>query len=334
MQLSEHGRISIDKTLGDYLSITKGTDKDTIRLRDLLLHQAGLKAWIPFYKSLLDSEDQPIDSFFNTVCTDSFCIPVAKNLYLRADYVDTVWQVILNSPLENRGRYVYSDLDYYFLAAVVEKVSGQPLNRYVAEHFYKPMGLRHIGYLPLSFALATDIAPTEDDEIFRHQILRGYVHDQGAALFGGVAGHAGVFATAQDVAAIFQMLLAGGTWHGRRYFKPETIRYFTAYHSAISRRALGFDKPTPEPDDGGPAGNRCSGYAFGHQGFTGTCAWADPGTGIVYVFLSNRVSPYAGNTLINRLNVRTEVQDALYEALGFPVDTTRAALRQQQLGPQ
>jgi CubicO group peptidase (beta-lactamase class C family) len=332
MKLSEQGRIDIEKSLGDYLSITRGTDKDTIKLRDLLLHQAGLKAWIPFYRALLDSGGKPIDSFFSNHCTGGYCIPVAKDLYLREDYRDSVWKIILNSPLENRGRYVYSDLDYYFLAAVVEQVAGEPLNLYVAEHFYRPMRLHHIGYMPLGFSLEADIAPTEDDMIFRRQILRGYVHDPGAAMFGGVAGHAGVFATAGDVAAVFQMLLAGGKWHGRRYFRPETVRYFTAYHSAISRRALGFDKPLAEAYDAGPTANRCSGYTFGHQGFTGTCAWADPGTGVVYVFLSNRVFPDAENKLINRLSTRTTVQDALYEALGIPDDTSRPALKRLQMG--
>ncbi len=331
MKLYEQKKLDLDKTLGDYLSITKGSDKDTIRLRELLLHQAGLKAWIPFYKALLDSTGKPLDSLFRNTWSEQFCVPVAKDLFLRGDYEDSVWKVILNSPLENKGRYVYSDLDFYFLAAVVERVSGQALNRYVATQFYRPMGLHHIGYLPLSFCRLDDIAPTEDETIFRRQVLRGYVHDPGAALFGGVAGHAGVFATAHDVAAIFQMLLAGGKWQGRRFFKPETIRLFSAYSSTLSRRGLGFDKPLPEPNDGGPAGNRCTGFAFGHQGFTGTCAWADPGTGIVFVFLSNRVNPSAENKRINILNTRTTVQDALYEALGYPVDTSRGTLREQQL---
>jgi CubicO group peptidase (beta-lactamase class C family) len=193
------------------------------------------------------------------------------------------------------------------------------------------MGLRMTGYLPLQFIRPALIAPTENDVAFRHQTLQGYVHDPGAALFGGVAGHAGVFSTAGDVAAIFQMLLAGGLWHGKRYFKPETIRYFTGYGSPISRRGLGFDKPSADRYDAGPVSNQCSGYTFGHQGFTGTCAWADPGTGTVFVFLSNRVYPNAENGQINRLSTRTTVQDALFQAIGLPDDTSRPAVRQQQL---
>lgn len=332
MRLSEQQHINIDKTLGDYLPMTRGTDKESLTLRSLLLHQAGLKAWIPFYKSLLDSTGLAVrDTFYRTKWDGCYRIPVAKDFFLREDYVDTIWHAILASPLENKGRYVYSDLDYYFLAAVVEKVVGKPINKYVAEQFYTPMGLKMTGYLPLQFIRPDLIAPTEYDATFRHQQIQGYVHDPGAAMFGGVAGHAGVFSTAGDVAAIFQMLLAEGMWHGKRYFKSETVRYFTGYGSSISRRGIGFDKPTADRFDAGPTAQRCSGYTFGHQGFTGTCAWADPATGVVFVFLSNRVFQNAENGLINKLGTRTTVQDALYEALHIPDDTSRSAVKQLQL---
>ena len=331
MRLYEQGKISLDKTLGDYLSVTAGTDKAAIPLRALLLHQAGLKAWIPFYRSFYDSTGNLSDTVFQKTPDAVFNIEVAKDLYFRKDYRDTIWQTILRSPLENAGRSVYSDLDFYFLAAVVERVTGKPIHRYVAEQFYTPMGLKMIGYLPLQFIRKELIAPTESDVSFRHQVLQGYVHDPGAALFGGVAGHAGVFGTAGDVAAIFQMLLNDGKYAGKSFFKPETIRYFTAYSSPISRRGLGFDKPAPDKFDAGPTDARCSGSTFGHQGFTGTCAWADPENGVVFVFLSNRVYPSAENNTINKTSIRTTVQGALYEALGIPDNTSRKDLRDQQL---
>ncbi|MEO6833483.1 MAG: serine hydrolase [Chitinophagaceae bacterium] len=331
MHLYEQGKLALDKTLGDYLPFTIGTDKAELTIRNLLLHQAGLKAWIPFYKAFYDSTGQPSDTIFHKQPDAKYTIEVAQNMYLRSDYRDTIWHRILESPLENKGRYVYSDLDYYFLAAVVQKLTGQPINRYVTDNFYTPMGLRMIGYLPLQFLKKSLIAPTENDLTFRHQVLQGYVHDPGAALFGGVAGHAGVFASAEDVAAIFQMLLNGGKYHGRSFFKPETIQMFTAYGSTSSRRGIGFDKPDADADDGGPSGKRTSGYTFGHQGFTGTCAWADPENGVVYVFLSNRVYPDQDNKLINVMNVRTDVQDILYEALGIPINKERANLRKAQL---
>lgn len=331
MHLYETGKINLDKTLGDYLPITKGTDKAKLKIRDILLHQAGLKSWIPFYKETLDGNGDLRSDLYRQSRTDRYNIPVAKDLYLRYDYADTIWSRILTSSLENKGHFVYSDLDFYFLAAVVQQVTGKSIDVYVDEQFYKPMGLKNITYLPLNKFSQAQIAPTEDDIFFRHEQIWGYVHDPGAAMLGGVAGHAGIFATAGDVAAIFQMLLNKGVYHGKRYFKAETVSKFTAYNSKLSRRGLGFDKPQNDANDGGPSGDRSTGYAFGHQGFTGTCAWADPGTGVVFVFLSNRVYPSADNNKINRLNVRTVVQDYIYESLGFPINHDRPEIYKDQV---
>lgn len=331
MRLYENGQINLDKTLGDYLPWVKGTDKDKLRLKDLLLHQAGLKSWIPFYRETVDDTSYPSQSIYRNKSDATFNIPVAKDLYMRRDYKDSVWKTILTTPLENRGRYVYSDLDFYFLAAVVERVTGKTLDNYVDEQFYKPMGLSKITYNPLSKFSKNIIAPTEKDFYFRQQVVHGYVHDQGAAMFGGVAGHAGLFSNAYDVAAIFQMLLQGGVYNGKKFFEKSTIGYFTAYNSRLSRRGLGFDKPDADVSDAGPAGNRVSGYAFGHQGFTGTCAWADPETGIVFVLLSNRVNPSAENRLINRQSTRTVAQDYIYESLGIPVNKNRPDVKRKQL---
>ncbi len=327
MRLYETGKIDLNKRVGDYLSWTKSSDKANLRIKDMLLHQAGLKAWIPFYKETLND-----NSLYSKSRDAEHTVEVAKNMYLQKDYPDKIWQTVLASPLENKGKYVYSDLDLYFLAAICEQITGKTIDKYVDEQFYKPMELATITYRPLTKFNASDIAPTEDDKDFRKQVLQGYVHDQGAALLGGVAGHAGIFSNAQDVAAIFQMLLNKGTYNGKRYFKESTVKLFTSYNSTISRRGLGFDKAANNKDDGGPSGNRSSGYTFGHQGFTGTCVWADPATGVVFVFLSNRVNPSAENGTINRLSTRTVAQDYLYEALGIPLDYNRQKLHMVQTG--
>lgn len=332
MRLYEQGRLKLDDSIGTYVPFTLGTDKSALKVSDLLLHQAGLKSWIPFYRSYIDSTGALKQDHFNFKYDPAdYRIAVAKDLYLKCDYVDSVWQVILTSPLENKGRMVYSDLDYYFLEAIVENITGQKLDRYVSDSIWQPMGLRNIGYNPLGWAPVSRIAPTEYDNIFRGQLVQGYVHDPGACLFGGVAGHAGVFATAQDVAAVFQMLLDGGHYNGQRFYKKETVAMFTAYGSKISRRGLGFDKPNANSKNAGPTGERASGYTFGHQGFTGTCAWADPASGTVFVFLSNRVYPNAENNLINRLDVRTKVQDYLLQALGVPENKVREQVYQLQV---
>ncbi len=331
MRLYEQGKLDLNKTIGDYLPQAVGTNKAHLKIKDLLLHQAGLRSFIPFFKQSLDDNGTLDKSLYSSVSTGNFTVEVARNLYLRKDYIDTMWAHIYASPLDNLGKFVYSDLDFYFLAAIVQQITGKRIDKYADEQFYKPMGLKRITYEPLAKFDTTQIAPTELDLYFRKQLLIGYVHDPGASMLGGIGGHAGVFASAEDVAAIFQMLLNKGVYGSTRYFKASTVDLFAAYNSTISHRGLGFDKPTTDPDNGGPAGDRCSGLAFGHQGFTGTCVWADPATGVVFVFLCNRVYPTAENTKINKLNVRTTAQDYIYEALGIPVDHNRAQVYKSEI---
>jgi beta-N-acetylhexosaminidase len=331
MRLYEQGKLDLDKTLGDYLPAARNTNKASLRVRDILLHQAGLRGWIPFYKDVMEPDGKFKRSLYRTAPEAGFTVPVARNIYLRNDYIDTMWSKIYASPLDNAGKMVYSDLDFYFMAAIVKQITGKTIDKYAEDEFYKPMGLKRITYNPLNKFDTLQMAPTEIEISFRSQELYGYVHDQGAALLGGVSGHAGLFASAHDVAAIFQMLLNKGVYGSKRYFKPATVDLFTAYNSRISHRGLGFDKPLPEDDNGGPAGDRCSPLAFGHQGFTGTCVWADPATGIVFVFLSNRVFPSGANNKINKLNVRTVAQDYIYESMGIPVNHERPMAYKQQI---
>jgi beta-glucosidase-like glycosyl hydrolase/CubicO group peptidase (beta-lactamase class C family) len=331
MRLYEEGKIDLNKTLGDYVPKAQGTNKANIPLKDLLMHQAGLKSWIPFYKDLLTEKGKIKKGYVKRKPTEGYDVVVTERMFLRNDYPDTIWNKIYASSLDNLGKSVYSDLDFLLLASVVEAVSGKPIWQYAEDNFYKPLGLKTLTYKPLTRMDSTRIAPTEMDIVFRGTQLQGYVHDPCAAMLGGVAGHAGLFGTAQDVAVVMQMLLNKGYYGKTRYFKPATVAMFTAYQSALNHRGLGFDKPATDANDGGPAGARTSAQAFGHQGFTGTCVWADPATGILFVFLSNRVHPSADNTKINKLNVRTLTQDYLYEAMGIPVQHDREVLYNMQV---
>ncbi|HRP90776.1 MAG TPA: glycoside hydrolase family 3 N-terminal domain-containing protein [Edaphocola sp.] len=315
MKLYEEKKLNIYADLGTYLPFVRGTDKAGLKINDILLHQAGLKAWIPFYKSTLDSLGKPQAAIYHAQADKTFDIPVARNMFMNKSYEDTVWQTILNSPLSGK-QYVYSDLDFMFLQKVVEQITGKSLDAYVAETFYQPMGLKNTLFNPWKHKLQGRCAPSEQDDYFRYQLVQGYVHDMGAAMLGGVAGHAGLFSNAEDIAHIMQMLLDHGRYKGKQYLKPETIDFFTSYHS-FSRRGIGFDKPEKANGVGGPAADICSKATFGHQGFTGTCAWADPQTGIVFVFLSNRTNPTANNKKINQLNIRTNAQAFIYKACGF-----------------
>lgn len=332
MKLYEEGKLKLDNTLGDYLPAARGTDKAALKIRDILLHQAGLKSWIPFYKETINEKGKLRKGLYRKSRTEEYSVQVTGDMYLRNDYTDTIWSRIYKSNIDNKGKSVYSDLDFLLLGKVVEELTGKTLDKYVDEQFYKPLGLKRLLYNPLTKFDSDRIAPTEIDMLWRHATVHGYVHDPGAAMLGGVAGHAGLFGTANDVAVVFQMLLNKGSYGGKRYLKPETVELFTAYNSTLNHRGLGFDKPATDPDDGGPAGARTSALTFGHQGFTGTCVWADPATGIVFVFLSNRVYPTADNTKINKLNVRTMTQDYIYESIGIPVNHNREQVYKTQTG--
>ncbi len=331
MRLYEQGKLDLEKTIGDYLPQAAGTNKANLKIKDLLLHQAGLKGWIPFYKDVLDKNGKIRPELCRNIPQSGFSTRVSGNVCMRTDYIDTMWRDIYLSKLDNAGKMVYSDLDFFFMAEIVKQITGKAIDKYAEEEFYKPMGLKRMLYNPLRKFDSGEIAPTEIETAFRPGTIRGYVHDPGAAMLGGVGGHAGLFATAHDVAAIFHMLVNKGTYGGKQYLKPATIDKFTAYGSKISHRGLGFDKPLPEADNGGPTGDRWSGLSFGHQGFTGTCVWADPASGVVFVFLSNRVYPSGSNTKINKLNVRTTAQDYIYEALGIPLNTQRGEVYKLQV---
>lgn len=317
MRLYDEGRIDLNKSIGDYLPWTRGSNKASLKLKQLLLHQGGLAPFIPFYKEVIDSDCNPRTGCISTICDSLYCTRVAEGVYLRRDWQDTLLRRLLESPVSREEKYVYSDNDFIFLGLIVEAVSGQTLDAFVQKQFYRPMALSSIGFNPRGYVASGKLVPTEQEACFRRQLLQGDVHDPGAAMMGGVAGHAGLFSSAYDIAALMQMLLDGGLYKNRRYLKEETVRKFCAYQSGISRRGLGFDKP--EKDNATrkepyPA-TYVSQRAFGHTGFTGTCTWADPAYGLVYVFLSNRVMPEGGaNNKLSKLNVRSSIQDAIYEA--------------------
>ena len=318
MRLYDEGGIDINKTIGHYLPWTVGTNKESLTLKKLLLHEGGLVPFISFYKEVIDSDCNPRTGCVSTVCDSFYCVRVADGVFLRRDWQDTMMRRLLESPVSPEQKYVYSDNDFIFLGLIVEAVSGQPLDVFVRQHFYRPMALSTIGFTPRQYVSLNRIVPTEQESCFRQQLLQGDVHDPGAAMLGGVAGHAGLFSSAYDIAALMQMLLDGGVYNGKRYLQPETVGFFTRYQSGISRRGLGFDKP--EKDNTGrkepyPA-KYVSGRAFGHTGFTGTCTWADPEHCLVYVFLSNRVTPDGGsNNQLSKLNIRSSIHNVIYEAL-------------------
>jgi beta-N-acetylhexosaminidase len=321
MKLYDEGKLKLEKTLGTYLPWVRKSDKKNMNIEKILLHQAGFVAYIPFYRATIDPVTKsPLPLYYRPVKSDLYNVRVANNLYLRKDYVDTIYKRILDSKLGPVDKYVYSDNDFIMMAKVVQAISGLPIDQYVDKYFYKPMGLTSIGFLPRKKFDTNRIAPTEFEKEFRLQHLHGDVHDPGAAMFGGVAGHAGLFSDAENIGAILQMFLNGGSFNGKQYIKPGTLKLFTAYNSTISRRGIAFDKPqkdnytTIEPH---PYPSRfASPLTFGHTGYTGTCIWVDPKYDLVYVFLSNRVNPDGGENLnLIKMNIRGSIEDAVYKAM-------------------
>lgn len=322
MKLYEDGKLDLDKTIGDYIPELNQTNKGGLKIRNLLLHQAGLVAWIPFYQNTLNAAKKPDSKYYRYSPEEGYTVPVCNNFYMENKYVDTIWQRIYDSPLRGSTDYLYSDLSLLLTMKVVEKIAGKSLDQYADETFYKPMGLVYTGFNPYKRFDAYHVVPTEEDNYFRFQTIQGYVHDMGSAQLGGVAGHAGLFSTAQEIAAIMNMLISDGKHEGKQYLKPETINMFTRYYNtSASRRGIGFDKPEVNCANNCGSCNtscKCSPNTFGHTGFTGICTWADPDLHLVYVFLSNRTYPDMNNKKLQSLDIRSKIQDIIYKAVTAP----------------
>jgi len=315
MKMVDEGKININGKLSDYLQYLKGTNKENLGFREVLTHQAGLTPWIPYYENTL-FDNQWDTSVYRSVISEEFPVRVAKNMYIRENYKYGIYKQIIDSPLGEK-EYAYSDLGFYFFKDMIEELTNQAFDQYVQKTFYKPLGLRLMTYKPLRHFSPQRIVPTENDQIFRHQLLQGDVHDQGAAMLGGVSGHAGLFSNAYDVAVVMQMFLNGGVYGGRRFIAEKTLKTFTSvqFPADSNRRGLGFDKPMLEYEEHKGNCKSASPSSFGHSGFTGTYAWADPETGLVYVFLSNRVYPNMNNTKIMDLDIRTNIHQLFYDAI-------------------
>ncbi len=317
MKAENDKKISLFSSLGDVLPRFKKSNKDTLLLKEILSHYARLPSWIPFYKNTQDeATGENSYKYYRKKRTKKYNIKIAKNLYLSKHYRDTIYKHIVEADQRKRIGYKYSDLGYYIFKEILEKKYKKPLNKLVDEEFYQSLGADRMTYLPLKKFNKSEIVPTERDNYYRNQLVHGYVHDMGAAMLGGVGGHAGLFSNANDVAKIMQMYLQEGEYGGKKYFNTETFEKFNHryYANKKVRRGLGFDKPQLNPKVKATCG--CvSDKSFGHSGFTGTYTWADPESGILYVFLSNRVYPTMRNRGLVKSNMRTKIQEDIQNAI-------------------
>jgi beta-glucosidase-like glycosyl hydrolase/CubicO group peptidase (beta-lactamase class C family) len=317
MKAEEDKKIPLSASLKEILPSFINSNKETVSVKEILSHYGKLKAWIPFYIGTQDSithKNLPI--FYRSKKSNKYSVKVAKNLYIKKSYKDSIYKYIKDADQREREGYKYSDLGYYLFKQALEEKYEMPLDKLVDQKFYQSLGADRMTYLPLKKFSKNEIVPTEIDDYYRNQLVHGYVHDMGAAMLGGVAGHAGLFSNANDVAKIMQMYLQEGFYGGRRYLKAETIKKFNTryYEDKKVRRGLGFDKPQLNPKVKATCG--CvSDESFGHSGFTGTYTWADPKSKIVYVFLSNRVYPNMKNRGLIRSNARTKIQQIIQDAI-------------------
>lgn len=316
MQLYDQRKLDIDHKLAWYLPYLGGTNKENILLRDMMAHQARLKPWIPFYTNTM-LNGKPDKKYYNNKLNEEYTTKVAEDLYIRSDYSFILFDSIIYSDLRKRNKYKYSDLGFYLLKQAIENLTNKPLDTYTTEEFYIPLGMQHTLFNPLCRFKKSRIVPTEDDKYFRNQLIHGYVHDPGAAMLGGVAGHAGLFSTANDLAIFMQMLLNGGTYGGKEYIRSATVHQFTKQQFPLNenRRGIGFDKPNPIDWERGPTCESASFDSYGHSGFTGTYIWADPKENLIYIFLSNRIHPSANNRKLIKNNTRTQIHQIIYDAL-------------------
>jgi beta-glucosidase-like glycosyl hydrolase/CubicO group peptidase (beta-lactamase class C family) len=319
MFLEERGLIDIDKKASKYLPELEGTNKEDLIIKDILLHQAGLTPFLPHWENTLDSSHFS-KKYYRSEKSDTFNLEVRPGLYALSSIEDTLWKWSIASELQKKKHkkqkhydYAYSDIGFYIMKRMAERIINQSIDEFVQQNFFDPLNLKRIGYKPLSKFGVENIAPTELDTIFRKYQLRGSVHDQGAALLGGVGGHAGIFSNASDLMVLMQMNLNNGYYGGKRYFLDGTVNKFSQRQVNHNRRGLGWDKP--EYYGGGPTSRYASSLTYGHTGYTGTCVWIDPKHNLIYIFLSNRGYPNDSNKKLNKNSTRIKIQDCIYRAM-------------------
>ncbi|MDZ7605723.1 MAG: serine hydrolase domain-containing protein [Cyclobacteriaceae bacterium] len=316
MLLYDQGKFSLDATLSTYLPYFKNSNKADLTFRELLTHQAGLTPWIPFWQNEMKKNGKFRKRAISSRESKKYDYAIANGLYLKNNFQKHIYREIKSSPVGDK-KYLYSDLSFYLYPEIVEKLSGQKYVDFLLDNFYKPLGVETITYNPLANYPIDRIVPTEYDSLFRKGQVHGNVHDEGAALMHGVSGHAGLFADANDLAKLWQMYCNYGEYGGRRFLSDAAMHEFTRcqFPENDNRRALGFDRPMPVPKRDGNTAFSVSQSSFGHTGFTGNFVWVDPEINLVYIFLSNRVYPTRNNTKLYDLNIRTNIQEVIYEAI-------------------
>ena len=341
MKVYDDGLIRLNNPISTYVPALRSSNKHDITVEELLYHQSGIVPYIPFYQNARadrnyicdDGTSRHADTSYTALPTTGlhaaslgpswlsdhqkpgFSTEVARRMYVHDSFRDHIIQDISKSRLGTRGKYTYSCINFILLKMAVENVTRQPMDRFLNTHFFSRLGASTTTYNPLHKMDTLRIVPTEDDRVMRHQMLRGYVHDEAAALQGGVSGNAGLFSSADDLAKLLQLYLNNGSYGGEPYISATTCHMFTHSQSRTCRCGLGFDRPERTPGSASPCSRLAPASTYGHLGFTGTCFWVDPDNRMIYIFLSNRIHPSRDNNRLSTLGIRSRIQDAIYRAL-------------------
>jgi beta-N-acetylhexosaminidase len=315
MHLYDEGKISLGANMSHYVPELKGTNKENITVEEMLTHHSGLTPWIAFYKNTVDKSNFPQSRCYQNSLTGTCEVPVADHLFMDKNYLDSIWIQIYQSDLRANKNYKYSDLNLMLAARAFKNITGSTLDDYAKANFYRALGMSTMTFNPCKFGLKERCVPTEEDRYFRQQRIQGYVHDMGAAMLGGESGHAGLFSNANDLAKVFQMLLNNGSYFGKTYIKPETVRYFTTRYSKSTRRGIGFDMKELDKSESKNMSDWAGENTFGHLGFTGICVWADPDQNLIFILCSNRTYPSMDNNKFITGEYRPKLQSIVYRAI-------------------
>ncbi len=315
MKLYEKKQFKMNDRLSKHIDVDKKSDVGRVTFKQLFIHQSGLQSNMPIapFITIKDTAELACNTYFCKEPHGDFQVKIADSLYMESRWVDSIWQEVFNLSTRRRKRYRYSDVNFNLIQYFIENATKKPIDEYLNTHFYEALNLRRTVFNPLEKFKSKEICPTADDQQWRKQVLDGYVHDEAAALFGGVGGNAGLFSNATDLAVIFQMLLNGGTYGEQRFLDQETIAYFTKKGHG-NHRGLGFDKPAKRRRTVPSYSSQASSASYGHTGFTGPCVWVDPKHDLVYIFIANRVHPDAMNRKLFRNKIRSRIHNIVYEA--------------------
>jgi len=317
MKLQDEGKFHPSKRIMDYLNMHDTINKRELIMEDVLAHHAKLAAWVPFYISTMSTGKRPkvLSKYYSKIPDDQHQLKVMDNLFLRNDYRDSIYARIMSTELKPTKKYKYSDLAFYISHLIINKLTDEWLEDYVQQTFYKPLGLQRTLFRPKDVYGLDDIIPTEEDNYFRNQKVHGHVHDMGAAMLGGVSGHAGLFSTSYEMAVLGQMLLNGGYYGGTQYLSPQVVKQYTSRYKDSTRRGLGFDMKELNPKKKMNMSEEATDSTYGHLGFTGTAIWMDPENNMTFVILANRTYPSMHNNKFGKKNYRPKIHSILYSAL-------------------